>query len=144
MQPQNANVVTGSSNFSWLGAKLLLPQNPSKLLLFLPSRSDGNIATMRSSTLVLIKQQNRSIQAIFSRGWCASRWCVYVLVGGVCNWCIELIRLIKDTDRAHFPSFKSIDWTLAPEQLGNCPGPARGALKHSGLLGMGVPEFTMF
>ena len=83
---------------------------------FLSSRSDANIATTRSFTLILIKLQNRSIQMISSRGWYADRWCVYINDVIWSGWSRTLFK-----DRAHFSKIKSIDWTLAFEQLVNCP-----------------------
>ena len=177
MQLWNTNLLTRSLNFRCqLDVKLQFLQNSKKIrkiranfYCFLSSYSDENIATTRSFTLILIKQQNRSIQTIFSRRWCANRWCVQNNI----IWSSWSLILFKD--RAHFSKVKSIDWTLAPEQLVNCPwtvrsssraglllwnargrpwaghghidptcsGSARRALNRSGLLGMDVPEFTM-
>ena len=115
---EKATAWTRSLKVNWLDVELQFSQNSKKIRKIrtnfccsLSSRSDGNIATTRPSTLILIKQQNRSIQTIFSRGWCADLWCVYVSGVFWSGWSRTLFK-----DRAHFPKVKSIDWTLAPEQ----------------------------
>ena len=133
----------------------------------LSNRSDENIATTRSFTLILIKQQNRSIQTIFSRRWCASLWCVYINDEFWSGWSRTLLkigRIFQKLKALIEHLLLSSPWSARGSSragllLGNargrpwaghehigptCPRPARRALNRSGLLGMGVPEFTMY
>ena len=91
----------------------------------LPSRSDGNIATTRSSTLILIKQQNRSIQTIFSRRWCVGPWCVYVNDVFWSGWSRTLLKTGRIFQRLkalieHLPPL-SRTWAYRPHLSGAGP-----------------------
>ena len=132
----------------------------------LSSRSDGNIATTRSFTLILTKQQNRSIQTIFSRRWCVGPWCVYVNDGFWSDWSRTLLKTgrifqrlkaliehlslsspwsARDSSRAGLlPGNARGRLWAGHEHIGPiCPESTRRALNRSGLLEMDVLEFTM-